>query len=135
MFNRQVEFSMPKSELWTSIVDVVRGWDQVEVKPHRFGGQAFCWGRVEIGHIHHQGFVDIPFNGKRRDQIVDAGLAHPHHILPDSGWVTIPLRSEHDIQLAIDLLQLSYDLKRARRDQDPQIGKQLERHLAKLGLQ
>ena len=39
-----------------------------------------------------------------------AGRAEPHHILPESGWVSFYLRQAADIERAMDLLRLSFDL-------------------------
>src|SRR6476646_10475211 len=43
------------------IVEAVNGWEQVEVSPHRYGGLEFRLGRRELGHIHGDRLVDIPF--------------------------------------------------------------------------
>ena len=66
----------------------------------------------EIGHIHGDSLVDIPFPKKVRDEIVATGQAQPHHILPETGWVSFYLREDGDIQKAIDLLQRSYQIAR-----------------------
>jgi len=92
------------------IVDTLLAWDRMEVHPHRFGGLEFKIGRREIGHIHDDVLVDIPFPKKVRDEIVAAGDAKPHHVLPDSGWVSFYLHDEGDIERAIALLKRSYDI-------------------------
>jgi len=92
------------------IVDTLLTWDGMEAHPHRFGGTEFRIGRREIGHIHGDALVDIPFPKKVRDEIVAAGEATPHHVLPDSGWVSFYLRDEGDIERAIALLKRSYDV-------------------------
>ena len=74
------------------------------------GGTEFRIGRREIGHIHGDTLVDIPFPKKVRDEIVTNGLAEPHHILPETGWVSFYLRKEDDVQKAIELLKRSYEL-------------------------
>lgn len=78
--------------------------------PHRFGGVEFRLGRRELGHVHGDSLVDIPFPKTVRDEIVAAGEAEPHHILPESGWVSIILRTDHDVERAIDLLRQSFSL-------------------------
>ena len=78
--------------------------------PHRFGGTEFRIGRREIGHIHGDVLVDIPSPKKVRDEIGAAGEAEPHHILPETGWVSFYLRNNGDIERAIALLKKSYDL-------------------------
>jgi len=92
------------------IEDTLLTWDDIEVHPHRFGGMEFRIGKREIGHVHSDYLVDIPFPKKVRDEIVAAGEAQPHHILPETGWVSFYLREEGDIQRAIDLLKRSYEI-------------------------
>lgn len=92
------------------IAQVVLSWPQIEAHPHRFGGTEYCLGRREIGHVHGDHLVDIPFPKKVRDEIVAAGEAQPHHILPESGWVSLHLREEADTERAIRLLRRSYEI-------------------------
>jgi Family of unknown function (DUF5519) len=70
----------------------------------------FRLGRRELGHIHGDSLVDIPFPKKIRDEIIASREAEPHHILPESGWVSIFLRSEGDVERAIQLLHRSFAL-------------------------
>ncbi len=70
------------------IEQAVLSWPSVEAKPHRFGGTEFVIGKREIGHIHGEWLVDIPLPKKVRDEVIAAGQAEPHHVLPDSGWVS-----------------------------------------------
>lgn len=92
------------------ITKTVTSWEGVTVQPHRFGGVEYVIGKREIGHIHGNHLVDIPFPKKVRDEIVKAGLAQPHHILPESGWVSFYLREEEDVELAISLLRKSFEI-------------------------
>ena len=92
------------------IKNTVSGWDRVEAYPHRFGGTEFTIGRREIGHIHGDQLVDIPFPKKIRDEVVAKGEAEPHHVLPETGWISFYIREEKDIQKAIDLLRRSYQI-------------------------
>ena len=89
---------------------VVTDWPEVSAHPHRFGGTEFNIGKREIGHMHGNGLVDIPFPSKVRDELVSNGRAQPHHILPDTGWVSFYLREPADIDRAIELLRMSYDI-------------------------
>jgi len=92
------------------IVDTLLAWEGMETHPHRFGGTEFRIGKREIGHIHGDSLVDIPFPKKIRDEIVAAGEAEPHHILPETGWVSFYLRENEDVERAIDLLKRSYEI-------------------------
>ena len=92
------------------ITKTVTAWEGVIVQPHRFGGVEYAIGKREIGHIHGDHLVDIPFPKKVRDEIVAAGRAQPHHILPETGWVSFYLRGEDDVEQAIVLLLESFEI-------------------------
>ncbi len=54
--------------------------------------------------------MDIPFPKKVRDEIIAAGRAKPHHVLPDSGWISFYLNESTDVEKAIGLLRQSFEL-------------------------
>ncbi len=88
----------------------VTEWDGVEVAAHRFGGLEYRIGRREIGHVHGDSLVDIPFPKRVRDELVAAGVAQPHHVLPETGWVSFYIREQSDVEQAIALFRRSYEL-------------------------
>jgi predicted DNA-binding protein (MmcQ/YjbR family) len=88
----------------------VVSWEGVTARPHRYGGTEYRLGKREIGHVHGDSLVDIPFPKKVRDELVSAGRAEPHHVLPKSGWVSVYLRASTDVERAMELLRLSFDL-------------------------
>lgn len=88
---------------------VVLTWEGVEVVPHRFGGREFRVGRRELGHLHGERLLDLPFPIRIREQLVSEGRAEPHHILPETGWVSFYIRQAADAPRAIELLRLNYD--------------------------
>jgi hypothetical protein len=92
------------------IQQAVLSWPQVEAHPHRFGGTEYRIGKRELGHIHGDHLVDIPFPTKVRDEIVAAGMAQPHHILPDTGWISLYLRQPAVVDRAIELLRRSFEI-------------------------
>lgn len=92
------------------IYEAVTGWEEIEHAPHRFGGTEFRIGRREIGHVHGDNLVDIPFPLGVRDELVRSAEAEPHHILPKSGWVSVFVRNPDDIERAISLLRKSYEI-------------------------
>jgi predicted DNA-binding protein (MmcQ/YjbR family) len=92
------------------ITKAVTAWEGVTAHPHRFGGVEYVIGKREIGHIHGDHLVDIPFPKKVRDEIVAAGRAEPHHILPETGWISFYLRGEVDVEKAIALLRESFEI-------------------------
>ena len=97
------------------ISEAVTSWAGVTAQPHRFGGVEYRIGRREVGHIHGDQLVDIPFPKKVRDEIVAAGRAQPHHILPETGWISFYLRHESDVEQAIALLRESYEIARKQK--------------------
>jgi hypothetical protein len=93
----------------TQIEREVAGWAGVTVSPHRFGGVEFSVGRRELGHLHGSRLADLPFPVAVREQLVAAGRAEPHHILPDSGWVSVRIRDARDVAAVIALFRLNYE--------------------------
>jgi Family of unknown function (DUF5519) len=91
------------------IAAAVRAWPGVETAPHRFGGVEFRLGRRELGHLHGARIADLPFPRRVRDELIAQGRARPHHVLPDSGWITISIRSPEDVEPAIELFRMAYD--------------------------
>src|SRR6266508_3769433 len=92
------------------ITETLLTWNGVSTAPHRFGGVEYRLGTRELGHIHGDHLVDISFPKKVRDEIVHTGLAEPHHILPETGWISFYLREESDVQKGIALLRRSYEI-------------------------
>lgn len=121
----------PVLQVW---LDRCLSWQGLEAIEHRFGGVELGWGRVEIGHAHLQGFVDIPFSHKLRDRLIEAGHAQPHHILPDSGWVKCRAHSTQEVEVAIRLMRLSYLQKVVRRRADAEHSTEMEAMLESLAL-
>ncbi|MCB0156296.1 MAG: DUF5519 family protein [Anaerolineae bacterium] len=99
-----------------TITQTVTGWPEVTARTHRFGGTEYGIERREIGHIHGDYLVDIPFPPKVRQHLVETGRAEPHHLLADSGWVSFYLRQPEDINRAINLLRKSYELAMQQRN-------------------
>ncbi len=87
------------------IKNSVMKWEGVISEPHRFGGIEFKLGKREIGHVHGNYLVDIPFTKKIKDEILSAGLANQHHVLPKSGWISKYLETPQDVDTAIELLR------------------------------
>ncbi len=91
-----------------TLEDVVSGWSRISVQPHRFGGREFLFAAAEVGHVHSNGVVDIPFTRPVHDLLLSEGLAEQHRWVPNSGWITFHMRNEQDLAHALWLLRLSY---------------------------
>jgi Family of unknown function (DUF5519) len=92
-----------------AVRDQVAGWPGVTAVPHRFGGVEFRLGRVELGHIHGDVLADLPFPRSLRDELVASGRASPHHVLPESGWVSRRIRGADEVAEVVALFRLNYD--------------------------
>lgn len=88
---------------------VVSSWPGVESAEHRFGGIEFRLGRRELGHLHGDRIADLPFPRGLRDELIAAGRARAHHVLPDSGWVTASLDGPDGAECVIELFSVSYE--------------------------
>jgi hypothetical protein len=86
-------------------------WPDVSSGIHRFGGLAWYVDEIEFGHIHGNTMVDIAFPHEVRDEIIASGRAEPHHMFPDVG-ITLHMNTAGDVDQAVKLLRLSYDLTR-----------------------
>lgn len=92
------------------IRESVLEWKGVEELPHRYGGIEFRVGKRELGHIHGNELVDIPFPMNVRTELIEKGEVKKHHIMPESGWISFYIKTEEDIPKASKLLRRSYDI-------------------------
>jgi len=99
------------SKIIKSIEKEILSWPYVTAEPHRFGGIEFRLNRREMVHIHSEGLADIPFPMKIRDELVNSGRVKPHHVLPQSGWVSYWFHNieEEDVSTVIELFRLRYE--------------------------
>ena len=87
----------------------VTAWDGVTAHEHRFGGREFRLGKRELGHLHGDRLADLPFPRTIAAMLVETGRAERHHVLPESGWVSFRIRSDEDVDAAIELFRLAYE--------------------------
>ena len=91
------------------IREAVTGWPGVEATPHRFGGIEYSYGRKELGHVHGDRLADLPMPRRIRDQLVAEGRAQPHHVLPETGWVSCWISGPEDAERVIQLFRMQYE--------------------------
>jgi Family of unknown function (DUF5519) len=84
-------------------------WPGVTVQPHRFGGLEFRFNGHELGHLHGNRQADLPFSVKTREELVAAGKASLHHILPKTGWVSYYIKGPEDVAGAVELFRMNYE--------------------------
>ncbi|HEY3246973.1 MAG TPA: luciferase family protein [bacterium] len=84
-------------------------WPGVTAHAHRFGGVEFRVAHREIGHLHGDRLADLPFPRRIRDELIADGRARPHHVLPDSGWISVAIRGPDDADTVVALFRLNYE--------------------------
>lgn len=88
-------------------------WPGVTSGKHRFGGVEFRVVGREMGHMHGSRWADLPLPMSQRNDLVEKGKASPHHVLPQSGWVTFYIKSDGDVPALVELFRMQYErLKR-----------------------
>lgn len=87
----------------------VSSWDGVEARPHRFGGVEFRVRGHEIGHLHGSQMADLPFPVRMRKELVAEGKAEPHHLFPQTGWVSYYPRGPENAPAVVELFRLNYE--------------------------
>ena len=93
------------STIIESIKKEILSWLDVTAAPHRFGGFEFRLNKRETGHIHGDKLADLLFPMHTRNKLVNSGHASPHHILPQSGWVSFWIKGEKDILKLLSCLK------------------------------
>ena len=63
----------------------------------------------EIGHLHGSRMADLPFPVRMRKELVAEGKAEPHHVLPQTGWVSYYPRGPEDVPAVVELFRLNYE--------------------------
>jgi luciferase-like monooxygenase len=94
----------------------VGGWPEVETGPGRFGSVRFTLGRRELGHVHGESLADLPLRPEKARELVAAGDAREHRWTKrGSGWVSVDLNSDQDVDRVIELMRSSYERAVAKR--------------------
>ena len=91
------------------IREAVISWPGVEAVPHRFGGTEYRLARKEMRHVHGDRLADLPLPRKLHDEVIAAGRAQPHHVLPETGWVSCWMSGPDAAAAVIELFRLQYD--------------------------
>ena len=91
------------------IRETVGAWPGVTTKPHRFGGTEYLYGKKEMGHVHGDRLADLPLPRRLHDELIASGRAQPHHILPETGWISVWIDGPGDASGVIELFRMQYD--------------------------
>jgi hypothetical protein len=68
-----------------------------------------------MGYIHGDRLVDLPFSMNIRNELVNSGRASPHHVLPQSDWISYWInKGEEDVPAVIELFRMRYEQLKPR---------------------
>ena len=84
------------TQITQTIKEEILKWPGITTEPNRFGGIEFLVNKKEMGHLHGDKLADLPFPVEIRKELVASGRALPHHIYPESGWVSYWIRNSDD---------------------------------------
>jgi hypothetical protein len=90
-----------------AIESTVSSWEEVTLSMHKYGGIQFNYKGKEIGHMHSNGIVDVLLDRKTKAILIEQELAENHHVLKDTGWVSVFVKNKKDAAAALSLLKIS----------------------------
>jgi hypothetical protein len=100
------EAPVPTQSASARILAEAVSWDEVTMGPGRFGSTPFRVGRRELGHLHGESLLDLPLPPTRKRELLEQGLVEQHRYTPEkSGWVSLRIAGEADVETAIELLR------------------------------
>jgi hypothetical protein len=100
-------FSPRRLRAISTIEATVCGWPGMRAGVHRLGGIGFFFREKESSHIHGNGLLDCFVGRENRDRLIANGEALPHHVFPNSGWISFWVEDEKDIKAALRLIRIA----------------------------
>jgi hypothetical protein len=91
------------------IAAAVESWEGATSHAHSFGDIELRAGATELGYLHGDAVADLLLPANVREEAIARGVAHPHHVLPESNWVNVHLHHPERIHEVIALLRSAYE--------------------------
>ena len=91
---------MKMQQLRTTLVSRLN----LETAYHRFGGLEFRHEGKEVAHLHSDGLLDIRFPKGVACCLIEKGMTGVHHVYPVSGWTSILIRGNTDVESCFQLV-------------------------------
>lgn len=90
-------------------------WQGIQLTVHKYGGTQFNYQDKELGHIHSNGLLDMPLSRKQKHYLMQNHPAvQDHHTLKQTGWISLFIKTDDDMQLAITVFKLAYETRIAK---------------------
>jgi hypothetical protein len=91
-------------------------WDNISTTIHKYGGLQINYGKTELGHLHSNGLLDMPFNRKiKQTLMLKYSRVQEHHTFKNTGWISFYIERYGDNLIALELLQQAYNLHADKR--------------------
>jgi len=105
-------FTHPAMPDWIDAMeDEVLNWPGISVQTHKYGGLQINYKGKELGHIHSNGLLDMPFSRKIKAGLMTEGRIEDHHTFKNTGWISFFMDTKDDVRNGIRLLKLAYELR------------------------
>ena len=91
-------------------------WPDVDERTTDDGSAEYQFAGAELGQVIGDNSIDVPLTKRVRDKAIADERAEPHPTRPNARRATLSLHHPNDVNRAIALLRLSYDLISRRRD-------------------
>jgi len=62
-----------------------------------------------MGHVHGERLADLARPRRVLGEGIASGRAVPHHVLPETGWVSVWMSGADDAASVIELFRMQYD--------------------------
>ncbi|TWR30285.1 hypothetical protein FPZ43_04930 [Mucilaginibacter pallidiroseus] len=90
-------------------------WQGMRLTIHKYGGIQFNYHGKELGHIHSNGLLDMPLSRKQKHQLMQQhATVQDHHTFKGTGWISLFIKAEGDVQLTMSIFQLAYKTRKAK---------------------
>ena len=101
------------------IAATVESWEGATSHVYQFGDVEFRAGDCKLGYLHGDSVADLLVPKDVHDQAIATGVAHPHHVLPESNWVNVHIHQPEHMHEVIALLRSAYEWAVRRPIQSP----------------
>jgi EmrB/QacA subfamily drug resistance transporter len=91
------------------IAQAVESWDGATSYALRSGDVELRAADSQLGYLHGDTVADLLLPTGIRDEAIATGLAHQHHVLPESNWVTVHIHRPEQLKEIVALLRSAYD--------------------------
>jgi hypothetical protein len=91
------------------IAAAVESWEGATSHAHTYGDIELRAGTTQLGYLHGDAVADLLLPANVREEAIARGVAHPHHLLPESDWVNVHLHHPDRIHEVVALLRSAYE--------------------------